>query len=97
MTNQQRDIQTILVARITLIQSISAANCECLRLNQIASGLMILDQMDEDQGVADATRDIERTANDEAVARCRSRIEDLERQLAELDRELANTTGRNRK
>lgn len=97
MTNQPGDIATILSARITLIQAISAANCECLRLNQIASGLMILDQMDEEAGATEDSRHPERRANADAVAQCLSRIAALEDQLAALDRELATLTERDRK
>lgn len=94
MTNQPRDLKTILAARIGLIQSIAAANCECLRLNQIASGLMILDQKDETDGVGDDRRDCERTANEAAVEACLGRIATLEGELADLDRELATLSER---
>lgn len=89
MTHQPRDFQTVLTERIALIQAIAAANCEHMRLNQIASGLMILDQMDEGDGAAFDARAAERATNVDAVSACTILIATLESQLAELDRELA--------
>lgn len=96
MTDQPRDLPSILTARIALIQAIAAANCECLRLNQIGSGLMVLDQKDEDDGVAGDPRRPDRLANEAAVADCMARIADLEGQLADLDGELATLSQRDR-
>lgn len=97
MTHQPRDIQTILNERLRLIQTISEANCEALRLNQIASGLMILDQKDEIDGAETDPRGAERDANETAQARCMARINGLEAQLHELDHELAQATERKAK
>jgi len=97
MTEQSRDIQTILNERLQLIQAIAAANCEALRLNQIASGMMILDQKDEVDGTETDPRGAERDANDTALDRCMSRIEGLDAQLADLDRELKTATERKAK
>lgn len=94
MTGQPRDIQTIFEARLALIQAISEANSENLRLNQIASGMMILDQKNEEDGADAAPCDTERDAIDTALDRCRDRIETLEGQLSELDRELKTATER---
>ncbi len=60
MTGRSRNIQTILEARLALIQAISEANSENLRLNQIASGMMILDQKDEEDGADVAPAETER-------------------------------------
>lgn len=94
MTGQPRDIQTILNERLALIQAIAAANCENLRLNQIASGMMILDQKDEIDGAETDPRSAERDANDTALTRCMTRIAELEAQMADLDRELRAVTER---
>lgn len=91
---QPRDIQTILNERLSLIQAIAAANCELLRLNQIASGMMILDQKYQIEGADADQRSNERDSNDTALDRCRDQIETLETQLAALDRELARATER---
>ncbi len=94
MTGQPRNIQTILAARLAVIQSISEANSETLRLNQIASGMMILDQKDAEDGADVAPGAAERAAVDAAFETCRARIETLEAALAELDRELKAATER---
>lgn len=97
MTGQSREIPTILNERLSLIQAIAAANCDYQRMNQIASGMMILDQKDEDEGIEDEARNLEREANADAMERCMERIDALEARLAALDQELANATGRNGK
>lgn len=94
MTDQPRDIQTILNERLELIQAIAAANSETLRLNQIASGMMILDQKDEVEGAMEDLRSDERDANEIALEFCRNRIDQLEALLAELDLELKTATER---
>ena len=95
MTDRPSDIQTILNQRLQLIQAIADANCEALRLNQVACGMMILDQKDEVDGTAADPRAAERDANDAALGFCISWIEKLEADLADLDREL--TTANERK
>lgn len=97
MTDQAREIHAILNERITLIQAIAQTNCEVLRLNQIASGMMFLDQKDEDDGAETDQRGAERDANETALIRCASRIEGLEAKLADLDRELTTATERKEK
>ncbi|MCZ4257803.1 hypothetical protein O4H53_19820 [Sulfitobacter sp. G21635-S1] len=92
MTALPREIQTILAERIALIQALSKANSENLRLNQIASGLMFLDQKDGVDGAEQDPRSTERDANDTALDRCRDHIETLEAQLAALDLELKKAT-----
>ncbi len=94
MTGQPRDFRVILEERLTLIQRIASANSEHLRLNQIASGMMILDQKDEVEGADEDMRSDERDANDTAIDQCRRQIEALEAQLVVLDRELAKATER---
>jgi hypothetical protein len=88
MTGRSRDIQTLLEERLSQIQAISAANSEHMRLNQIASGMMILDQKDEIDGAEPDLRSPERDANAAALERCMTRIETLERGLAQLDRDI---------
>ncbi|MEY8828399.1 hypothetical protein AB9K34_08270 [Sedimentitalea sp. XS_ASV28] len=94
MTSRPRDIQTILNERLSIIQAIAAANSENLRLNQIAGGMMILDQKDEVEGTDDDLRRDDRAANDTALTRCTAGIEKLEAKLAVLDRELEAATER---
>ncbi|QRF69144.1 hypothetical protein [Ponticoccus alexandrii] len=94
MTAPQRDIQSILEDRIALIQAIAKANSEILRLNQIASGLMFLDQKNEDNGADQDQPSPERDANETAIDRCNAHIETLEEQLAALDLELKTATER---
>ncbi len=97
MTGQSRDIQAIFEARLVVIQAISQANSENLRLNQIASGMMILDLKDEEDGANIAPAGAEREAVETALETCRDRIEMLEAELAQLDRELKTATGRQQK
>lgn len=94
MTGQSRNIQTIFEARLALIQVISEANSEVLRLNQIASGMMILDQKNKEDGADVAPAETERAAVEAALERCHDHIETLEADLAELDRELKTATER---
>lgn len=92
MTRAPRDIPTILTERLAVVQAIAAENSEILRLNQKAGGMMILDQKDEDEGAGDADRDAAWGTTDAALSTCRDRIEALESQLADLDRELEEAT-----
>ena len=97
MTGQPPDVRTILDQRMALIPAIAAANCEHLRLNQIASGMMILDQKAEEDGASEAPHDADRTANDEALDASMTLITALEAELAELDRHLAAAIERDEK
>jgi len=97
MTDRRQEIQTMLDERLTLIQAIAAANCEQLRLNQIASGIMILDQKDEIEGAETDLRRAERDANTDARQLCMARIETLESQLADLDRALVSASKKDEK
>lgn len=92
MSDAPRDIPTILTERLALIQAIAAQNSENLRLNQIASGMMVLDQKDEEDSVDGTDRDREWDATDAALTECRNKIEQLEAQLADLDRQLEKAT-----
>lgn len=88
MTGQSRKIQTILMERLEVTQAIAAENVEHLRLSQIASGMMVLDMKDEEDGADSAHRDDARQENYEALERCMARINQLERELADLDGEI---------
>ncbi|SFJ95985.1 hypothetical protein [Celeribacter neptunius] len=100
MTGQSGDLHILLSERLVLIQAIATANSEHLRLNQIAGGMMILDQKDALDGVEEGAeegpeqdrRNQARDANDTAIDQCRDRIAALEAQLADLDRKLAKAT-----
>lgn len=94
MTGQSRSVQTILTERLEVTQAIAAANVEHLRLSQIASGMMVLDMKDEDDGADSSHRDGARQQNYEALERCMEEINKLEGQLASLDRELDATVNR---
>lgn len=94
MTDQNHKIQTIMTRRISLVQAIAAANCEHLRLNQIASGFLVLDQKDDEAGTDLGAGDAERATNAEALAACMTRIETLETELAAVDQDLAAITER---
>ena len=92
MTDQRHKIQSVLVRRISVVQAIAAANCEQLRLNQIASGMLILDLKDDEDGTDIGASSAERSAHDAALEACATKIETLEADLALLDRELAAIT-----
>lgn len=88
MTGQSRDLRDILMDRLAITQDIAAANVEQLRLNQKASGMMVLDMKDELDGVFDDERDAERIQNHAALERSMEKIIALEERLSELDAEL---------
>ncbi len=92
MTGQDRDIRSLLDARLELIRAIAEANSEALRLQQIAGGMMFLDQKDEEDGTVADPRAPERDANAAALERCRDHIETLEARLSDLDRALGAAT-----
>jgi len=83
-----------MLRRISVVQAIAAANCEQLRLNQIASGMLILDLKDDEDGTEIGASNAERVAHDAALEACITKIEALEADLALLDRELAAATER---
>lgn len=74
--------------RLDVTQEIAAANVEHLRLNQKASGLMILDMKDDEDGVSDAAKDAERLQNLRALEVNMDKINDLEAKLKAVDEEL---------
>ncbi|WP_071797251.1 hypothetical protein [Natronohydrobacter thiooxidans] len=94
MTDRNHKIQMIMTRRISLVQAIADANCEHLRLNQIASGLLVLDQKHDEDGTELGAGAAERVANAEALAACMTRIEALETELADVDHDLAALTER---
>jgi hypothetical protein len=94
MTGRPPEIQTMLNKRLSLIQAISTANCEHMRLTQIASGMMILDQMHEMEGSDTNVRSSKRDENADALERCMNTIETLETELAQLDGDLATSSKR---
>lgn len=83
-----RDVQDILMDRLKVTQEIAAANVEHLRLNQKASGLMVLEMKDDEDGVTDAERDAERVRNFRALEVNMEKINDLEAALNAIDKEL---------
>jgi hypothetical protein len=88
MTGQSRSIQDILMDRLKVTQDIAAANVEHMRLNQKASGMMVLDMKDEEDGVVDKDREVARRQNEAALERSADRINDLEGRLFALDAEI---------
>ncbi len=88
MTGQSRSIQDILIDRLKVTQDIAAANVEHMRLNQKASGMMVLDMKDEEDGVVDEPREAERRENEAALERSADIITALEGRLSALDAEI---------
>lgn len=88
MTDQPRSIKDVLMDRLKATQDIAAANTEQLRLNQMASGLMVLEMKDERDGVVRDSQTRERSENDAALARNMKKINRLEQRLSSLDDEL---------
>ncbi|MBU0644649.1 MAG: hypothetical protein KJ731_16475 [Alphaproteobacteria bacterium] len=88
MTGQSRSIQDILMDRLKVTQDIAAANVEHMRLNQKASGMMVLDMKDEEDGVVDKDREVARRQNEAALERSADRINALEGRLSALDAEI---------
>jgi len=88
MTGQSRSIQDILMDRLKVTQDIAAANVEHMRLNQKASGMMVLDMKDEEDGVVDEAREVARRQNEAALERSADRINALEGRLSALDAEI---------
>jgi len=88
MTGQSRSIQDILMDRLKVTQDIAAANVEHMRLNQKASGMMVLDMKDEEDGVVDKDREVARRQNEAALERSADRITALEGRLSALDAEI---------
>lgn len=89
MSGQSPSVYALLNARLEVTQAIAAENVEHLRLSQIASGMMVLDMKDREDGVEDAGRAEDRARNAAAIERCMEQINRLEAQLADLDRQLA--------
>lgn len=88
MTSPPRKLHELLMERLDVTQEIAAANVEHLRLNQKASGLMILDMKDDEDGVSDAAKDAERLQNLRALEVNMDKINDLEAKLKAVDEEL---------
>ncbi|WP_323766068.1 hypothetical protein [Marinovum sp.] len=90
MTGQSRGIDVILEHRLTTIQAIAEANTEQLRLNQKASGMMVLDMKDDRDGVTDRTHAAAQASVQAALDDNLNTINRLEQELASLDEELAS-------
>lgn len=88
MTGQSRGLDDILKDRITTIQAIAQANTEQLRLNQKASGLMVLDMKDARDGVEDHAHEDAQMQTDASLAANSETITRLEAKLSALDEEL---------
>lgn len=88
MTGQSRGIEDILLDRLKATQDIARANTEQLRLNQIASGLMVLDMKDDRDGVGDSLHADEQTRTNAALEENMAKIHQLEARLSALDDEL---------
>ncbi|GLO69940.1 hypothetical protein MACH17_14570 [Phaeobacter inhibens] len=88
MTGQSRSPGDILMDRVKIIQEIAQANTEQLRLNQKASGLMVLDMKDARDGVEDHAHEDTQAQNDAALKENIETINRLEAELAVLDEEL---------
>lgn len=88
MSDPVRNLHTVLMDRLQITQDIAAANVEHLRLNQKASGIMVLDMKDEEDGTSDAERDAERLENLRALEVNMDKINDLEAKLSAVDKEL---------
>ena len=89
MTGQSRKIDDILMDRLRTIQMIAEANTEQLRLNQKASGLMVLDMKDARDGIEDHDHEDAQARTDAALAETTETINRLEARLSTLDEELA--------
>lgn len=88
MSGQSRSIEEILKDRLQVTLQIAEANTMQLRLNQKASGMMVLDLKDERDGVADSSHEDEQARNDAALDDNLKKITDLEKKLSSLDEEL---------
>lgn len=88
MSGQSRSIEEILKDRLQVTLQIAEANTMQLRLNQKASGMMVLDLKDERDGVADSSHEDEQARNDAALDDNLNKITDLEKKLSSLDEEL---------
>lgn len=88
MTGQQRSIQDILMDRLKATQDIAEANTEHLRLNQKASGLLVLDMKIERDGESDDEHEETQAATEAALEENWNKITQLEQRLALLDEEL---------
>ncbi|SNS86809.1 hypothetical protein [Antarctobacter heliothermus] len=88
MSGQSRSIEAILKDRLEVTLQIAEANTTQLRLNQKASGMMVLDLKDERDGVAESAHEDEQARNDAARDANLNKITDLEKKLSALDEEL---------
>lgn len=90
MTGQSRSIDAILKQRLKTIETIAQANTEQLRLNQKASGMMVLEMKDDRDGVTDSANVAARALIQDALDDNLNTINRLEQDLASLDEELAS-------
>lgn len=90
MTGQSRSIDAILKQRLKTIETIAQANTEQLRLNQKASGMMVLEMKDDRDGVTDSANVAARALIQNALDDNLNTINRLEQDLASLDEELAS-------
>lgn len=88
MTGQSRKTGDILMDRMKTIQAIAQANTEQLRLNQRASGLMVLDMKDARDGVEDHAHEGAQAQNDAALKENTETINRLETRLSAFEGEL---------
>lgn len=88
MTGQSRRTDDILKDRVEIIQAIARANTERLRLNQKASGMMVLDMKDARDGVESSAHEEAQAQNDAALEENTETINRLEASLSALDEEL---------
>ncbi|WP_417524046.1 hypothetical protein [Marinovum sp.] len=89
MTGPTREVDAILRDRLAATQAIAEANTEQLRLNQKASGLMVLDMMDDRDGVRDSANAAAQARTAQALQDNLDKINRLEQALSSLDEELA--------
>ena len=88
MTADPRKLHELLQERLDITQEIAAANVEHLRLNQKASGMMVLGMKEDELGEADAELDAERLENFRALEVNMNKINDLEAKLKSVDNAL---------
>ncbi|WP_323781159.1 hypothetical protein [Leisingera sp.] len=74
--------------RVKTTQDLAAANVEQRRLNQKASGMVVLGMKDERDGVVDEELEAACDENTEALDRTMEKINRLEKRLSDLDEEL---------
>ncbi|WP_323770153.1 hypothetical protein [Antarctobacter sp.] len=96
MSGQSRSIAEILKDRLQITLRIAEANTEQMRLNQMASGMQVLEMKDARDGVIDSDHEAEQARTDAAREDNLTKINDLEKQLSSLDAELESITSKER-